>query len=58
MGSAEIAGFYNAWRRWLDTELDDWTFTDPHDQALLDQAMDNIAQKLLTEQDNREILVG
>ncbi|WP_405728784.1 MFS transporter [Streptomyces sp. NBC_01537] len=54
-GQAELNRLHAAWRRWLDTRLDDWTVTDPSDRALLDRAINNIAAKLLEEeQTNRE----
>jgi hypothetical protein len=54
-GQAELNRLHAAWRRWLDTRLDDWTVTDPTDRALLDRAINNIAAKLLEEeQTNRE----
>lgn len=56
-GDAETARFQQAWRYWLDTQLDDWTFTDSRDRALLDVALDNIAAKLLTQQKDRGLPV-
>jgi hypothetical protein len=54
-GQAELNRLHAAWRRWLDTRLDDWTVTDPTDRALLDRAINNIAAKLLEEEEtNRE----
>lgn len=46
-GAAEIDRIKAAWRRWLDSRLDDWNEADPADRALLDQALTNIATKLL-----------
>lgn len=54
-GQAELNHLHAAWARWLDSRLDDWTVTDPADRALLDRAINNIAAKLLEEeQTNRE----
>ncbi|MDX6312627.1 MAG: hypothetical protein QOF84_5555 [Streptomyces sp.] len=54
-GQAELNRLHAAWRRWLDTHLEDWTVSDPTDRALLDRAINNIAAKLLEEeQTNRE----
>ncbi|NNH74604.1 MFS transporter [Nocardia uniformis] len=44
-----------AWRSWLETQLDDWDLTDPEDLVLFDQALDNIATKLLDEADRLEV---
>ncbi|RJO79391.1 MFS transporter [Nocardia panacis] len=49
-GRAEVDRMHAAWRRWLDERLDDWDLTDPADRSLLDQALDNIAGKLLDEE--------
>jgi hypothetical protein len=38
-----------AWRRWLDTQLEDWDTTDPVDRARLDRAIDALADRLLNE---------
>jgi EmrB/QacA subfamily drug resistance transporter len=53
-GQAQLDQLQAAWRRWLDTRLDDWTITDPHDRALLDRALENIATKLVDENAGRE----
>jgi EmrB/QacA subfamily drug resistance transporter len=54
-GQAELNRLHAAWRRWLDTRLEDWTITDSNHRALLDRAINNIAAKLLEEeQTNRE----
>lgn len=50
-GIAEVDRVRIAWKRWLETQLDDWDLTDPADRALLDQAIDHIATKLLDESD-------
>lgn len=55
-GRAENDRIRAAWRDWLDTQLDDWDLTDPADKALLDQALDNIATKLLDEADRPDVL--
>ncbi|MEV6431899.1 MDR family MFS transporter [Nocardia sp. NPDC051463] len=49
-GRAEVDRLHASWRRWLDTQLDDWDYRDPADRALLDQALENIATKLLDEE--------
>ncbi|MEV0764571.1 MDR family MFS transporter [Nocardia sp. NPDC050435] len=48
-GLLEVEQVRAAWRRWLDTQLEDWDNRDPADRALLDQALDNLAAKLLDE---------
>ncbi|WP_433678291.1 MDR family MFS transporter [Nocardia sp. CA-119907] len=50
-GAAEVARMHAAWRGWLDGRLEDWDFTDPKDRELLDQALSNIAAKLLDERE-------
>ncbi|WP_159842663.1 hypothetical protein [Nocardia sp. CY41] len=49
-GAAEMDRIKAAWRPWLDSRLDDWSEADPADRALLDQALTNIATKLLEDQ--------
>ncbi|WP_328409990.1 MDR family MFS transporter [Nocardia sp. NBC_00403] len=49
-GRAEVDRIHASWRHWLDTQLDDWDYRDPADRALLDQALENIATKLLDEE--------
>ncbi|MFQ6330246.1 DHA2 family efflux MFS transporter permease subunit [Nocardia sp. CWNU-33] len=49
-GRAEVDRIHASWRHWLDTQLDDWDYRDPADHALLDQALENIATKLLDEE--------
>ncbi|WP_327095792.1 hypothetical protein OIE68_38500 [Nocardia vinacea] len=49
-GQTEVDLIQASWRRWLDTKLDDWDCADPADRALLDQALENIAAKLLDEE--------
>ncbi|WP_454199361.1 DHA2 family efflux MFS transporter permease subunit [Nocardia sp. Marseille-Q1738] len=53
-GAAELDRIKAAWRRWLDSRLDDWNAADPTDRALLDQALTNIATKLLEDQAREE----
>ncbi|MCM6778157.1 MFS transporter [Nocardia sp. CDC159] len=48
-GQAELDRVKEALRRWLSSQLKDWDCRDPQDRALLDQAMANIAAKLLDE---------
>jgi len=40
----------SAWQQWLDAHLDDITMSDPGDRALLDQALGNIAGRLVDEE--------
>ncbi|WP_422395017.1 DHA2 family efflux MFS transporter permease subunit [Nocardia vulneris] len=49
-GQAELNRLKAAWRRWLDTRLVDWNNDDPADRALFDQALDNLAGKLLEQE--------
>ncbi|WP_405166937.1 MFS transporter [Nocardia sp. NBC_01499] len=49
-GQAELDRVKAAWRRWLDSRLDDWNNDDPADRALFDQALDSLAAKLLEEE--------
>ncbi|WP_327144049.1 MDR family MFS transporter [Nocardia sp. NBC_01327] len=53
-GVQEIDRVQIAWKRWIESQLDDWDLTDPKDRALMDQAIDNIATKLLDEADRPE----
>ncbi|MCW8379769.1 MDR family MFS transporter [Streptomyces justiciae] len=48
-GTTELDRLHDSWRRWLDTQLQDWNLSDPEDQALLDQAVNNIATRLVNE---------
>ncbi len=52
-GRIEVDRIKAAWRRWLDSRIDDWDSDDPADRALLSRALENIATKLLDE-DARE----
>ncbi|MFE6926235.1 MDR family MFS transporter [Nocardia sp. NPDC057663] len=47
LGHREIDQLRAGWRRWLGDRLDDWNYQDPADRALLDEALSNIAGKLL-----------
>lgn len=47
-----------AWRSWLCSRIDDWDCANPGDRVLLDQALDNIASKLLDESDRPEMLTA
>ncbi|GAB1646391.1 DHA2 family efflux MFS transporter permease subunit [Krasilnikovia sp. MM14-A1259] len=49
VGREQLGTIQDAWRQWLDTHLDDITMTDPDDRAQLDQALTNIAGRLLNE---------
>ncbi|MFE3191035.1 DHA2 family efflux MFS transporter permease subunit [Nocardia sp. NPDC059240] len=55
-GVAEVDRVRGAWKRWLAGQLTDWDATDPADRALLEQAIDNIATKLLDEADHPDLL--
>ncbi|MGW4249051.1 MDR family MFS transporter, partial [Nocardia sp. NPDC004722] len=55
-GVAEVDRVRGAWKRWLAGQLTDWDATDPADRALLEQAIDNIATKLLDEADHPDVL--
>lgn len=55
-GMREVDRVRAAWKGWLVTQLDDWDLSDPKDRALLDQAMDGIATKLLDEADRPDAL--
>ncbi|MFI5779131.1 MDR family MFS transporter [Nocardia sp. NPDC051570] len=55
-GQAESDRIREAWRRWLCGYIDDWDCGDPADRALLDQAMANIAAKLLDEAERPDML--
>ncbi|GGN65121.1 MFS transporter [Actinoplanes lobatus] len=48
-GQEQLDRVQHAWRQWLDAHLDDITMTDPDDRALVDQALTNIASRLLNE---------
>lgn len=52
-GQAEIDRMSEAWRRWLDHQLDDWDVSDPADRARLDRAVESIASRLLEEEQAR-----
>ncbi|MFD8074337.1 MDR family MFS transporter [Streptomyces sp. NPDC059718] len=51
-GRAQLDLLAAAWRRWLDSRLDDWTVADPADRALMDRAVDSLARKLLEESED------
>ncbi|WP_405133246.1 MDR family MFS transporter [Nocardia sp. NBC_01388] len=53
-GVQEIDRVQIAWKRWIESQLDDWDLSDPKDRVLMDQAIDNIATKLLDEADRPE----
>ncbi|MEJ3744438.1 MFS transporter [Actinomycetes bacterium KLBMP 9797] len=46
-GRAQLGLLHTAWRRWLDTQLNDWSATDPTDRQTLDEALTNIAHRIL-----------
>ncbi|NKY35520.1 MFS transporter [Nocardia speluncae] len=50
--------FRRVWRSWLDGRLEDWSFDDPTDKALLDRALDKIAGELLDDQSSRPTFAG
>ncbi|MGW5223365.1 DHA2 family efflux MFS transporter permease subunit [Nocardia niigatensis] len=55
-GVEEVDRVRGAWKRWLETQLTGWDCADAADRALLDQALDNIATKLLDEADRPDVL--
>ncbi|WP_216898767.1 MDR family MFS transporter [Nocardia alni] len=54
-GRAEADRVKAAWRSWVCTQIDDWNCSNPDDRALFDQALDNIAAKLLDESDRPQL---
>lgn len=52
-GHARLDQLRAAWRHWLDEHLDDWTPSDPTDSALLDRALNKIANRLVNEEAHR-----
>ncbi|BBH67248.1 MFS transporter [Actinoplanes sp. OR16] len=48
-GQEQFERVRHAWRQWLDTNLDDIARTDPDDKVLIDQALNNIATRLVDE---------
>ncbi|MBF6352788.1 MFS transporter [Nocardia flavorosea] len=57
-GTQQAERFRRVWRGWLDKHLEDWTFDDPADKALLDGALDKIAGELLDDQSRRPTFAG
>jgi hypothetical protein len=57
-GNEESTRIKAAWRSWLCSRIDDWDCANPGDRALLDQALDDIASKLLDESDRPEMLTA
>ncbi|MBO0853698.1 MAG: MFS transporter [Nocardia sp.] len=55
-GRTEYDRIRAAWRQWVCRHIDDWDSADPQDRAQLDQALDNIAAKLLDEVDQPHAL--
>ncbi|KZM75236.1 MDR family MFS transporter [Nocardia terpenica] len=55
-GRAELDRVLAEWRRWLCGYLDDWDCADAEDRRLLDQAVDNIAARLLDEAERPDVL--
>ncbi|GAB2677912.1 MDR family MFS transporter [Nocardia goodfellowii] len=49
-GRVEVDRVHAAWRRWLSGRIDDWDDRDPADSVLLDEALDNVARKVLDDQ--------
>ncbi|MFC4064483.1 MDR family MFS transporter [Actinoplanes subglobosus] len=49
-GQEQFERVKHAWHQWLDAHLDDITMSDPDDRALLDQALGNIAGRLVDEE--------
>ncbi|WP_045745612.1 MDR family MFS transporter [Actinoplanes rectilineatus] len=50
-GEEQFDRVREAWRQWLDTHLEDFAMTEPGDRALLDQALGNIATRLVDEEE-------
>lgn len=48
-GQEQFERVRHAWRQWLDANLDDIARTDPDDRILIDQALNNIATRLVDE---------
>jgi EmrB/QacA subfamily drug resistance transporter len=48
-GQEQFERVRHAWRQWLDANLDDIARTDPDDKVLIDQALNNIATRLVDE---------
>lgn len=57
-GDQQVERFRRVWCGWLDGHLEDWTFDDPADKALLDGALDKIAGELLDDQSRRPVFAG
>ncbi|MEV6350180.1 MDR family MFS transporter [Actinoplanes sp. NPDC051851] len=49
-GQEQFERVRHAWQQWLGARLEDFTMTDPGDRALLDQALANIATRLVDEE--------
>ncbi|MBM2618308.1 DHA2 family efflux MFS transporter permease subunit [Actinoplanes sp. LDG1-06] len=52
-GQEQLDRVQGAYRNWLDARLEDITMTDPADRALIDQALDNIATRIVDEGSTR-----
>lgn len=48
-GQEQFERMRHAWRQWLDANLADIARTDPDDRILIDQALDNVAVRLVDE---------
>ncbi|WP_229073702.1 MDR family MFS transporter [Actinoplanes sp. DH11] len=48
-GQEQFERVRHAWRQWLDANLDDIARTEPDDRVLIDQALNNIATRLVDE---------
>ncbi|NKY58123.1 hypothetical protein [Nocardia flavorosea] len=57
-GTQQAERFRRVWRGRLDRHLEDWSFDDPADKALLDRALDKVAGELLDEQSRRPTFAG
>ncbi|WP_405489855.1 DHA2 family efflux MFS transporter permease subunit [Nocardia sp. NBC_00511] len=55
-GVREVDRVRVAWKHWIESQLTNWDSDDPEDRRLLDQAIDNIATKLLDEADRPDEL--
>ncbi|MEX2985776.1 DHA2 family efflux MFS transporter permease subunit [Streptomyces sp. C36] len=57
-GEAELDRLGAAWRSWLADHLDDWDVADPEDRARMDRALDNLAERLLEEDEHARDRTG
>jgi EmrB/QacA subfamily drug resistance transporter len=57
-GRAQLDTLRLAWWRWLDGRLDEFTVDDPHDRAVLDRALTNVAERLVDESAREPVAAG